>query len=109
MMPEMWSRRVTTAAGLCAVALLGPLLVPAALHGARLLAGVVENHVLPGASWSLLIVTGPAMPLWLVLLPLLPFGLIAQRRGWHPRLVALLAGIVALGVLFDLAFYLAAG
>ena len=107
-MPEMWNRRVTTAAGLFAVALLGPLLVPAVLHAARLAVGSLAGHATPGASWSLLLVVGPAMPLYLLLLPLLPFGLRAQRRGWTPRAVTLLAGIGALGVLFDLGFYLAA-
>ncbi len=106
-MPEMWNRRVTTAAGLFAMALLGPLLVPAVLLAARLAGGSLTGHAAPGASWSLLLLVGPAMPLYLLLLPLLPFGLRAQRRGWTPRAVALLAGIGALGVLFDLGFYLA--
>ena len=106
-MPEMWNRRVTTAAGLFAVALLGPLLVPAVLHAARLAVGAIAGHAAPGASWSLLLLLGPAMPLYLLLLPLLPFGIRAQRRGWAPRVVFLLAGIGALGVVFDLGFYLA--
>ncbi len=107
MMPDVWSRRVTTRAGLAAMALLGPLLVPAALHGVRLLLGLFAGHEPPGAAWSLLLLLGPAMPLYLLLLPLLPFGLRAQRNGWRPRVLTLLCGIVALGVLFDLGFYLA--
>ena len=47
------------------------------------------------------------MPLYLLLLPLLPFGFRAQRRGWRPRVLTLLCGIVALGALFDAGFYLA--
>ena len=108
MMPEMGSRRVTTKAGLAAVALLGPLLVPAVLHGLRLLVGLLAGHESPGLAWSLLPVLGPAVPLYLLLLPLLPFGLRAQRNGWRPRVLALLCGIVALGALFDAGFYLAA-
>ena len=108
MMPDMWSPRVTTKAGLAAVALLGPLLVPAVLHGLRLLVGLFGGHENPGVAWSLLLLVGPAMPLYLLLLPLLPFGLRAHRNGWRPRVLALLCGIVALGALFDLGFYLAA-
>ena len=108
MMPEMWSPRVTTKAGLAAVALLGPLLVPAVLHGLRLLVGLLADHRSPAAAWSLLLLVGPAMPLYLLLLPLLPFGLRAHRNGWRPRVLALLCGIVALGALFDAGFYLAA-
>ena len=108
MMPEMWNRRVTTAAGLCAVALLGPLLVPAVLLAARLAVDFLSGRPAPGASWSLLLLVGPAMPLYLLLIPLLPFGPRALRRGWAPRAVVLLAGIVVLGALFDLGFYLAA-
>ncbi len=108
MMPDMWSPRVTTKAGLAAVALLGPLLVPAVLHGLRLLVGLLAGHEPPDVAWSLLLLLGPAMPLYLLLLPLLFFGLRAQRNGWRPRVLALLCGIVALGALFDAGFYLAA-
>ncbi len=108
MMPDMWSPRVTTKAGLAAVALLGPLLVPAVLHGLRLLVGLLAGHATPGVAWSLLLLLGPAMPLYLLLLPLLPFGLRAHRNGWRPRVLALLCGIVALGALFDAGFYLVA-
>jgi len=81
-----------------------PLLVPACVLILRLLSDMVSGETLPtpGEAWLLLF--GPAVPVYLLVLPLAPFLLIAQRRGWRPRALWIVAGVTGIGVLFDLAF-----
>lgn len=63
----------------------------------------------PDPAWTLLIVLGPSIPLYLLLLPLLPFVLRALRRGWHPRPAAIVLASFVVSGLFDLAFWLGRG
>ena len=66
--------RIRTRRGLATVALLGPLLVPAAAWLLRRAAAVAQVGAAPDPSWQLLLLAGPAIPLYLILLPLLPFS-----------------------------------
>lgn len=105
-MPEIWSRRVATARALVALALLGPLLLPGLVLASRLVGDALTGETPPAANWWLLALLGPAIPVYLIVLPLLPFGLRGLRRGWTPRVGPGLLAITALAALFDLVFYL---
>ena len=105
-MPEIWSRRVATARALIALCLLGPLLPGLALAG-RLVGDTLTGSAVLDARWGLLALLGPAIPVYLIVLPLLPFGLRGLRRGWTPRVGPSLLALVVLSALCDLVFYLA--
>jgi hypothetical protein len=109
-MSEAGRRRIGSRAGLVGVALLGPLLVPALALALRLAAralGAAPAAAAPSLDWEMLALLGPAIPVYLVVLPLLPFGLRALGRGWRPALATLLLGLLGLGLAIDLGFALA--
>ncbi len=95
-----WSRPVRSAWGLASLALVVPLLPSAILFIASLV--LAGDRPVSGP----LGVVGPAIPVYLVLLPLLPFAIRSQRRGWRPRLGPLLLGVVGLGAALDGLLYL---
>ena len=106
-MPGPWTPRIRSSSGLISLVLLGPLLVPAALLPLRLLAASVRNEAAPAASWQLLTVVGPAIPLYVLLLPLLPFLVRQLRRGWAPPFSRVLGAALLASLLIDAVFYLA--
>jgi len=111
-MSYLLDRRVASAVELVGLALLGPLLAPAGLVALRLVTGLAAGAPNPppriAAEWQMLALFGPAIPVYVALLPLLPFGVMRLRRGWRPRLSSLLAACIAIGLLIDAFFYLAA-
>ena len=97
---------VTASAGeLFVIALLGPLLVPVGLLALRLVAAAFGGEPPPAAEWQLLLVLGPALPLYVALLPMLPLGIVKLRRGWRPRRSSLLLACLGLGIVLDALFY----
>lgn len=90
------------------IAIVGPLLVPGALLVIRLASGAFTDAPAPALDWQLLLVVGPAVPVYLALLPLLPIGVARLRRGWRPHRLALWAACAGLGMFMDAVFYLAA-
>ena len=88
--------------------LLAPLCASVSLGGLVVLSSHLEGTG-PDPSWTLLILVGPAIPLYLLVLPLLPFVLRALRRGWDPHPVAVLAGTFAAAGVLDLALWLGRG
>lgn len=106
-MPEIWNRRLSSPGRLLIWTLLGPLVFPALALGVRFAAGGLAAVSAPSAGWFLLGLVGPAIPVYLVVLPLLPWALLGLRRGRVLRLGPVWLGIAALSACFDLAFYLA--
>jgi hypothetical protein len=107
-MVSLEQRRVATWRELVCIAILGPLLLPAALLAIRVVSGIIAADPAPAADWLLLLVVGPAIPLYVALLPLLPLGIARLHRGWRPRRASLLAACIGLALLMDGLFYLAA-
>ena len=101
-MPEIWSPPLATPPRLLSWGLLGPLLLPAIASGVRFAASGAD----PSLGWLLLALFGPAIPVYLVILPLLPWALLALRRGRVFRLGPALLSIAILSASFDLAFHL---
>jgi hypothetical protein len=99
---EVWSRPLSTPGRLLGWVLLGPLLVPAVMLTVRLAA--VDNAPALGPGWLLLGLLGPALPVYLVVLPLLPWALRGLARGKVLRLGPVLLGMATLCVLIDLLF-----
>jgi hypothetical protein len=108
-MSLLQDRRVATGGELAAIALLGPLLVPGVLLVIRLVSGLLADAPTPAGSNQLLLLLGPAIPVYVAALPLLPMGIVKLRQGWRPRVVSLLLGCIGLALLIDVVFRLAAG
>ena len=89
--------------------LLGPLPLP--LLGAGIMLAV--RRAMHGdwieADWVLLLLLGPTIPIYLALLPLLPMLILRARRRGPPRSSGVLAVIIGLQLLIDLALYARAG
>jgi len=94
-------------AALLAALLLAPLAVPALILSAGLASSAVRAESLPSASEIWLLLVGPAVPIYLVVVPLAPFLVVAQRRGWRPRAWQVVGSLMLLGLAMDLAFSLA--
>ena len=107
-MPEIWSRPLSTPRHLVASALLGPLCVPGLAFAVRTVASAGQPVTAPSLGWSLLALLGPAIPVYLVVLPLsLDISgrqhmvdahsgrYLGWRRGvvWHRRPMAHTAGV----------------
>jgi len=104
-MPEIWSRPLSTPRHLVASALLGPLCVPGLAFAVRTVASAGQPVTSPSLGWSLLALLGPAIPVYLVVLPLLPWALMGLRRGRVWRLGPVLLGMATLAAGVDLALY----
>jgi hypothetical protein len=107
-MSSLQNRRVATGTELAAIALLGPLLIPGVLLVIRLVSGLLADAPAPQGSNQLLLLLGPAIPVYVAALPFLPLGIVKLRRGWRPRVVSLLAICVVLALVIDGFFTLAA-
>lgn len=57
------------------------------------------------ADWALLILLGPAIPLYLVVLPLLPVILRALRHGWTPRPIPIVVATLLVSAAIDAVFW----
>jgi hypothetical protein len=101
-------RRIASWGELTGVAILGPLVVPGVLVVMRLVSGLVASEPAPEGGIPLLLLVGPAIPVYIAVLPLLPLGIVKLRRGWRPRVLSLLAVCVGLALLIDGVFSLAA-
>jgi len=104
----IWNYPLQTGWHLLGVALVGPLVGPGALLLVRGVAAVLEPGSVPGEivdRWTLLALFGPAIPSYLLILPLLPFALSRRRRPRGLRLGPALVALAALGMGFDLVFY----
>ena len=108
-MPEIWNRRLSTPGRLLVWSLFGPLLIPALALAVRFVVGGGAAVTGPSAEWFLLALVGPAIPVYLVVWPLLPLALLGLRRGRVLRLGPVWLGMATLSAGFDLAFYLARG
>ena len=89
--------------------LLGPLATPAAL----LLVAVTLRRLVYGdwlePGWALLLLLGPSLPLYLLILPLLRMVILRVRRRGAPSTVAILVPIVGVQVAIDLALWAGVG
>jgi len=63
-------------------------------------------HFMASVGAALLVLLGPSIPLYLVLLPLFPFALRALRRGWDPSPTLVLGATLVVSIVLDLAFWL---
>jgi hypothetical protein len=54
-----------------------------------------------------LLLLGPSIPIYLLVLPLFPFALRALRRGWVPGRLRIVIGTFAIAFGFDVLFWLA--
>jgi len=80
-------------------------MVSMALGCSVLAANLLLGHP-TDAGWALLVLLGPSIPLYLVLLPLFPFALRALRRGWDPSPTLVLGATLVVSIVLDLAFWL---
>jgi len=100
------SRSVSTRARFV---LLAPLGVSLAIGACMLGASALATDA-PGRSsdlrWTLLILLGPSIPFYLLLLPLFPFVLRALRRGWAPSRSSVVGCTLLVSVAVDLLFWL---
>jgi hypothetical protein len=87
--------------------LLAPLAAPVLLVLVEALGGLVLKGEVPDAAWLALLALGPAVPLYVLLLPLSPFLVRFLRRGWAPRFSHVLGVAVSASLLIDAVFYLA--
>jgi len=85
--------------------LFGPLCVSVAIGGIVLAASGIRGASID-LSWALLILLGPSIPVYLLLLPLFPFVLRALRRGWAPSLASVVGFTLLVSVAIDLLFWL---
>lgn len=85
--------------------LFAPLCVSAAIGGIALAAGVVAGERID-VRWALLILLGPSLPVYLLLLPLFPFVLRALRRGWDPSPASIVGFTLLASLGVDLLFWL---
>ena len=104
-MPEIWSRPLSTPLRLIATALCGPLCVPALAFAVRTVASAGQPEASPSLGWSLLALFGPAVPVYLVVMPLLPWAILGARRGRVWQLGPVLLGMATLSAAVDLALY----
>ena len=105
---RVWNFPLQTGRHLLAAALLGPLLGPGLLLLVRGAAAAVERGLGAGEiadRGTLLALFGPAIPSYLLILPLLPFALSKPRRPRGLRLGPALVALVVLAAGFDLVFY----
>lgn len=85
--------------------LLGPLAVPLLGAGLALAARQTMLAEWIEAEWLLLLFLGPTLPVYLTILPLLPMLVLRARRRGPPATLGVLAIIIGLQLLIDLALY----
>lgn len=100
------SRSVATRAR---IVLLAPLGVSLAIGACVLAANALSRSgplqpIDPG--WTLLLLLGPSIPVYLLLLPLFPFVLRALRRGWAPSRSSVLGCTLLVSLAVDLLLWL---
>ncbi len=102
-------REASPLTGFVLALLLGPLAAPSLGVGVMLAARRVIHGDWIEAEWAVLLWLGPTLPLYLAILPLLPMLLSRARRRGPPGSFGVLAIIIGLQLLIDLALYARAG